>query len=452
MTVAPSIAVERVIDVDTTVAWSLPDERSRQRRPVPTIVTLTLAVLVVLTGPTLLQSKALTLAWQVSATTRFFWLSSAAVYTVDAVGGGVVQLSARAPSDQKVVWSLPLAGPLARVYSERGLLMASDMPPSDESGVRTTIFGEHSSVTYPAAAVPLIYMTVDLIVSVDRDTSVVPVGADQSRNGLEWTHLVTARDLRTRAVLWSRRLDPGVRWALPGVRVGAAGIVGLPAGTDWMAAYSTSGLLDVWDLHTGGIRAHRAVGPLTGQAYVTASTDAVVAGRVGTDGTSVLTAYDPHSLAERWQLTAPLSGAEPVSCEPQLCLVGRRAVFVVDPWTTEVTARVDGTELRPGPPGEVVVSPYGRDTMVISTRNGEIRSLHGDWRVVDATAHEPDAVVARVNAFGWADLGLLDVHRATVTTLGRTNQWSAYYDCLAVGQTLACDDGTTLSVWRRGAP
>ena len=442
---------EMVINVDTTRPWDLPDPRtSRGRHPLPTILLLIAGVLAVLTGPVLLRTTTLTLAWQIRVTTPFFWLTDDTVYSLDDVGGGVVALSAHQPNNQHVVWSLPVRGPLAQAYTAANPLIATDLPPTSAAGVHTTVTVEDSSLVYPAAAVAMVYLTNDLIITIDRDTAVAPLaGYGSSRNGLEWTYLVTVRDLSTRSELWARRLPPGTRWSLPGVRAGAGGIVGLPAGPNWLATYTTSGAVDVWDLRTGQTRASRLVGSLAGHAFVAALTDAVVVSQSTPDGGSVLTAYDPVLLNRLWQFRPRLDDAEPVACDPQLCLVSHREVWILDPRTTVVSAQINGTEVRPGPSGSAVIAPYGQNTAVVSTDTGNDRPLAGQWRLVDVTDYGPTAVVVQIHPLGRVDVGLLDVARASVIPLGLANQWSAYYGCLANQTTLACDDGNALTVWRQ---
>jgi hypothetical protein len=307
------------------------------------------------------------------------------------------------------------------------------------------------TLLYPAAAIPLVYLADDLIVTVDRDPD-APSPTDPDTNGLEWTHRVTVRSLATREVLWTRPIDPGVRWALPGVRAGSAGIVGLPRGADWMVTSSGSGVVDVWDLRSGATIARRTVGPLDERSYVVALPDAVVVGHQFDDGTGELQAFDPARLRPKWTLAPPLAGAEPVSCQPELCLVSRRAVWMVDPHTALVTARITGTEVVPGPPGLALVAPYGQDPAVVVTDDGMSIALGDVWRIVDAGLYQPTMVMAQIHAAGRADLGLLDVRAARVTRLGEATQWSPFNACLAVAQTIACDSGDTLNVWRRPLP
>ena len=95
-------------------------------------------------------------------------------------------------------------------------------------------------------------------------------------------------------------------------------------------------------------------------------------------------------------------------------------MWIVDPRTTVVRAEINGTEVRPGPPGSAVIAPYGKDTAVVSTDTGDDRSLSA-WRLVDVTNYEPTAVVVRIHPLGRADVGLLDVARASVTPLGLAN-------------------------------
>ncbi len=443
---------EMVIHVDTSTDWSRPDARTwRGRHPVPTVLVLALAVLAVLTGPHLLRNPNLALTWQIKASTRFFWLTGQAVYTLDSPGDGTVDLSAHDLGNQHVVWQLPLTGPLARAYADANPVFAGDLPPNGTDGVRTTVSGSTTTQIFPAAAVPLVYLVDDLIVTIDRDPASGPSDAAQSPNGLVWTHVVTVRDLATRQVVWTGRLPAGVRWALPGVRAGTAGIVGLPAGAHWMVTWTDAGTVQLRDLRTGAVLASREVGALTGRSYVTALTGSVVVGQDPGDGDDRLTGYDARTLAPLWRLHPALANAEPVSCDPDMCLVNNRAIWFVEPTNGVVTSRIDGTEVRPGPAGAAVVSPFGQNTSVVLTAAGIDTQLDGVWRMVDATAYGPDAVVVQVHDLGRADLGLLDVRRAQVLRLGQINQWSAYYACLAVDQTVACDDGNVVTVWRRGS-
>jgi hypothetical protein len=418
------------------------------RHPAPTMVLLSILVLALLSGPNLLRTTTLTLAWQIPTSTRFFWLTPSTVYTLDDLGGGTVALDAHEPGNQRIVWSLPLNGPLAQAYAAANPLFTSDMPPSSAAGVRTIITGSNATATYPAAAMPLVYLTDDLVITIDRDLAVSPA-TGETNNGLQWTHRVTARSLATRAVVWSRPLAPGTRWSLPGVVSGTAGIVGLPAGSTWMATWSVDGTVDVWDLETGATRASRLVGAMDPHTFATALPDAVLLSRPADDGTTLLSAYDTQTLRPLWTITPPLDAAEPISCDPDLCLVSHRATWIVDPHTNVVTARILGTLVRPGPAGEAVVAPYNQNTSVVDTETGVDHPLEQVWRMVDATAYVPHAVVVQIYPLGRANLGLLDVANASVTTLGPTDQWSTYYSCLATDATVACDDGNVLTVWRR---
>jgi hypothetical protein len=115
-----------------------------------------------------------------------------------------------------------------------------------------------------------------------------------------------------------------------------------------------------------------------------------------------------------------------------------------------VTTRVNGTEVRPGPPGWALVEPFGQVAAVVVTDDGMTTPLDRAWRDVDATAYRPTAVVALPLAAGRADVGLLDVGSGRVTTLGQATGWSSFSRCLAVPGAVACHDGTTLSLWHHG--
>jgi hypothetical protein len=199
---------------------------------------------------------------------------------------------ARDLRDRAVLWSLPLHGALARVYATAEPLFSSDFPPSGPDGTRTLAVSGTATQIFPVAAVALVYLTGSLALTVDRDPD-VPARTPSGTNGLEWSHVVTAYDLATRAVVWRRSLPAGVRWSLPGVRRGADGIVELPLGSDWMLTASPAGRLEVWDLRTGATRARRAIDPPAPTDYVTALADTVV---VGTASVTTLRGYDPSTL------------------------------------------------------------------------------------------------------------------------------------------------------------
>src|SRR5262249_14413293 len=134
---------------------------------------------------------------------------------------------------------------------------------------------------------------------------------------------------------------------------------------------------------------------------------------------------------------------------PHLCLVSHRAIWLVRLDSGAVVAKINGTELHPGPVGASVVTPYGESPHVLATDTGQPKELDGIWRIVDATAYRPNAVVVQRAEPGRADTGLLDIDRAAVPRLGQASRWSPYYSCLATDRAVAYGDGRVMSVWRR---
>ncbi len=434
-----------VIDVSAPWTPAPPQPLSRERHPIVVALFLGLGVLLVLTGPGAFPLPRLILSWRASTSTGFFWLTADTLYTLDTTNPNEVLLSAHDPRSRDVTWSLPLRGPLAQVYASAHPVFTTIFPPTDADGAVTTAAGSLGVLSYPTAALPLVYLAGTLAITVDRDLR-VPPEPGSAATGPRWAHLVTARDLRTRSVLWTRRIEPRGSWSLPGVRVGATGIAGLPPGTDWMLVSSSRGALEIWDLRTGATRARRGLTAPSRTTYALALADSVVVS-TQSGGVVGLSAYDPGTLAPQWRVVPPLTNAEPLACQPNLCLVTNRAVFIVDPRTGLTTVRVSGTQVRPGPTGRALVSEFGESLAIVTTADGRASSVEIGWRAVDAAAYERFAVVAQVQESARAELGLLDVQHGTVARLGEATRWSSFSQCLANADTIACGDGDTLSAW-----
>jgi hypothetical protein len=440
-------AMAGVIDLDAA-SWDHAPVRVRHRPPALTGLILAALVLALLTGPTAVPPS-LTLAWRLETSTPYAWLSGDAVYTIDA--GPDVRLAAHDVGSARVTWAVPLPGPLASAYAPNAALLMTRFPPRLNDGVRTSVLWSDAarpSLTFPAVAMPLVHITDDLAIVIDRDETDSQPGytAVEQAAGLPWAHRVTAIDLRSGAVRWTRTISSGVRWSMPGVRPGSVGIVGLPAGQDWMVTNSSAGRVEVWDLRTGAVRSRRDLGELEPESYVVALADAVLLRHRGAAGPTV-ELLDPLTLDPRWQFVPVLPEAEPLSCAPAICLSSNGGVVLVDPRTGTVVGRVTGTQLRPGPAGRLLVTGYGNPLSIVDVSDGRASTLRG-WRGVDTGAYTAEAVVARDDGRGWATVGLLQVATGVIRQLGEAAPWSAGNRCQAYPGHIACTDGTVLSVWR----
>jgi outer membrane protein assembly factor BamB len=449
------VTMPAVIEIDLVRPWPGPERRDHHRRPWGVAAFVLLVLLVTLTGPELFVPASPDLAWAADTTTDHFWLTADSVYTMDR-SGGAVSVVAFDASTGRPRWTLRLAGVLAEVYARGASFLSSNFPPDATTGVRTNVVavgGGLPRTAFPAAALPLAYISSRVMLVFERDLTVPtdPEADGRTRAmGLEWTHVVTAYDLATGRPVWSRLLTAGVRWALPGVRAGADGLVGLPPGADWMVVSSTSGDVEVWEVATGHVMARREFGPLKQQAYVAAVADAVIV-RLDDSDTATLDGYDP-TLEPRWRLRPPLVNAEPVACAPLLCLVDSRSVWVVDPRGGATVWRPTGPLLRPATAGRLVVIGYGNQLMLLDTSRQRTLRTEPGWRAVDPTAYTRLMVVARVHSSGGgADLGVLDAATGDLRRLGQVDEWPPTVRCAVAGDHVACAGTGRLRVWRAGA-
>jgi hypothetical protein len=323
-------------------------------------------------------------------------------------------------------------------------------PPHLDDGVRTYVSRgdvEHPALTFPAVATPLVQVADHVAIVIDRDADVAAAPGyapfDQAA-GLAWTYRVTAIDLASGTVRWTRTIAPGVRWSLPGVRPGTAGIVGLPPGQHWMVTSSSAGVLAMWDLETGSVVLTRDVGLLGLESYVLALPAAVLVWRRGPAGPTI-ELLDPATLAPTARFVPTVPDAEPVACAPAICLYTNGGVVIVDQ-SGAVTARLTGTGLRPGPAGRLIVTAFGTPMSIVDL-NGRATTATGDWHLVDATSYTRQAVLARAGSAGKVDLGLLDVASGTVWSLGVIASRLAGTRCQSAAALLVCTLGRQLTAW-----
>jgi len=448
-----------LIEIDISKPW-LPEAR-RPGGFLPRLwraLSLVALVVVVLTGPALLTAGSLSLAWRADVVSGFFWLTSDAAFTVDAKANAdprTLWLTARDPLSGTPRWSVELVGPLATAYARGREVMISHFPPTPNLGVTTRSIDSRTGQSlkaYPTASAALAYVGSDVAILIDRDPAAGPEPGpdDLSRDdtGLDRPHLITARDLRTGAVRWTKRLPAGYQWSLPGVRRGTEGIVGLPPGQDWMLVVSPTRSAQVWDLRTGAPIAQREFGSGNDPSYLTALADTVLV-RVDTMHESSLAGYVAATLHPQWRFRPPDIYAAPFDCANLVCFDTERSVWVVDPRDGSVRWRADGVRLRPGLFSDrLLVTGYGEQLAQFDVTSGKRRAGNEGWRVVDPSAYGAQMAVAQTSGSGRATLGLLDVASATVRRLGQVSHLSTRSQCLTAAVLVACEDGNVLEVWR----
>jgi hypothetical protein len=434
-------------EIDLDAGPPPPRATARGRRaPVVTAALILALVALVLTGPT--GTRTLTVAWQ-RADAPYAWLTPTAVYTVD-ISGDTVTLVALDARTGATRWQYRLTGPLAAVYASPEAVLATRFPPFIASPARTEAIGDvpgWSSLAFPGLAMPLVSMAGDVGIVIDRDTSVPAwsaAGPDDRAAGLQWTYVATAIDLASGAVRWSRTIPPGTVWSLPGVRPGQAGIVGVSQ--PWMVTSTASGHVEVWDLKTGSVRVRAELGPLEEQAYVLALADSVLVRHRDDASGARVELRDPASLTILAQFTPTLPDAEPMSCAPVICLTANGGVELVDPAGGDADLRLTATQLRPGPPGRLLVASFSKALSIVDTSLRTVEEVPG-WQLVDASDYTGQAVLLHdVDSPGRRLVGLLDVGSGVFQASGSVN-WSPGSRCQADAGHLACTDGRTLTVW-----
>ncbi len=459
-----------VIELDTSAPWSL-DRPARDRRP-PLLIGLLIAVavLIALTGPTVVAGRPLSLAWQQPAFDGFFWLTPTTVFTINETATARLTLTARELRRGTPMWSVALAGPLAAGYPSGWDSLVSRFPPTRDLGVTTLVLDTRTGQVvgaYPAAAIALVYIADDVAVTIDRDP---PAGPQARRpdlsapeTGLGQAYLVTARDVRSGAVRWRRVLPAGTGWSLPGVRTGTEGVVGLPPGQHWLVTSTPAGAVEVWDLSSGRTVAHRDVGRLGQEGYVSALADTVLVRRQAADepgaaapdatrGLATLSSYDGTTLVGRWVVPAPALYATPLQCGARLCLATDRGVVALEVPTGAVAWRLSGRHLRQaGPAARALVTLFGEQLELVDPVTGDNLPADARWRIWDAAPYGDLVVIAQSGPGAGTTLGLLDVSMQTIRTLGAVSPLSLADQCLAApsagGVAVACQAGEAVRVW-----
>lgn len=447
------------IELDMSRPWSLDDvDDDRHRPPFAGALLLAIALLLVLTGPALVAGGPVPVAWRTSVVGGFFWLTPRAVYTIDGEVGdrsSPLSLTARDPRSGDPLWSVDLTGPVAVGYTGGWDALVSRFPPTPNLGTTTMVIDTRTGRVvraYPTAAVPLVYLADDVAVTIDRDPA---AGAEPplpqlslDETGLDRRHLVTARDLATGHVRWTRALAMGTLWSLPGVRGGAEGIVALPPGQNWMVMTTREGTVSTVDLDTGRIVAIRDVGRLSQESYVTALQDEVVV-RLDRDDEVTLSAYEPRTLVARWSSSPPRLYAAPFQCGPLLCLDTERSVWAIQPRTGAFVWRVEGSHLRAAT-GDVrrLVTAFGEPLALFDPATGRRLPADGQWRVVDSGTYGQMVVLAKAVPGDGAVIGLFDATVGSIRTVGAITPFSPASQCLAAGGNVACEDGNVVRVWR----
>jgi hypothetical protein len=451
---------ETVIELDVSKPWTPESSTGRHRTPFLGAILLLVAVGIVMTGPALSAGRPFAFAWRAHTLAGYFWATPQSVYTID-VGVPVaadaprpLTLTARDPALGHPQWMMRLTGVLAGDQGTDNHLLITDFPPSFEQGLRTTIMDTRNGLTvraYPTTSAPLAYIGDEVAVIIDRDPEDQEEGKPRQtlETGLDRAHMVEARDLRTGAVRWIRRLAPGTMWHLPGVMPASEGIVGLPPGENWMVTYTMAGLVETWDLNHGDTLATAIVDPLTQQSYVLGVPGAVVV-RFKSPAQSDLTAYRPDDLRRLWRNAPRDLFATPSACGPLICLHTDTSTWGLDTRTGTFAWHLDQPKVRPATPGaRVLVPAFGEELALFDPETGQRRGGDGTWRVVDVAPYASQVVLAQPKPGGTAVLGLLDLAGNTVRRLGSATPFSPATQCVSAGEILACEDGEGLvRVWR----
>jgi hypothetical protein len=451
---------DTVIELDISKPWAPESPTGRHRTPILGAVLIMVAVGVVMTGPVLSGGRPFAFAWRSHTLAGQFWATSRSVFTIDvgqptaADAPRPLALTARDPALGHPQWTVRLTGVLAVDHGTDNHLLITDFPPSFEQGLRTTIMDTRNGLTvraYPTTSAALAYIGDEVAVIIDRDPEDREVDRPRQteETGLDRAHMVEARDLRTGAVRWIRRLAPGTMWHLPGVMPASEGVVGLPRGENWMVTYTTAGLVETWDLNNGDTLATTIVGPLSQQSYVLALPGAVLVW-FKSPAETTLTAYRPNDLRRLWRNAPRDLFAIPSACGPLVCLHTDTTTWGLDTRTGTFAWHVNQPKVRPAAPSaRLLVSTFGEQLALYDPETGQRRGGDGTWRVVDVAPYADRVVLAQPKPASTSVLGLLDLAGNTVRRLGTAAPFPAASQCVSAGEIVACEDGEgVVRVWR----
>jgi hypothetical protein len=451
---------EAVIEIDTTRPWSPEPSTDRRGNRFVGAILLALAVAVVMTGPALTAGRPFTFAWRALTLPGQFWVTDRSVYTIDVGAPASVDaprpltLVARDPAFGTPQWMVRLTGVLAVDHGMDNYILITDFPPTFEQGVRSTIMDTRNGLTvraYPTSSTPLAYIGDEVAVIIDRDPDVREPAQPRrtEETGLDRAHLVEARDLRTGAVRWIRRLEAGTMWHLPGVVPASEGIVGLPPGENWMVTYTPAGLVETWDLNNGDTLETAIVGPLSTQSYVMALPGTVLV-RSRTPTETTMSAYSPKDLRRLWRHMPRDLFATPSTCGTFVCLSTDVATWALDTRTGAFAWHLERPRLRPTLPGaRALVPAFGSEMVLLDPDTGDRLSGDDTWRVADVAPYGTRVVLAQPKPGGTAVLGLLDLAANQIRRLGTVSPFAVATQCVSAGEVVACEDREGLvRVWR----
>jgi outer membrane protein assembly factor BamB len=210
----------------------------------------------------------------------------------------------------------------------------------------------------------------------------------------------------------------------------------------------TSGRLILLSPDTGAVLRERPVSLLGGRGpargEVVAGMVLVNYGDFGAGGRVI--AYEPSTLAERWQRDQPDPAGNPANCYGLICSVSRDDLTVLDPRTGAPRWRETGFDLMPfGPGAALEVRNLSTPLRTVSLDTGRTLAELAGWTEYQHSFDGRALILwrpeqGRSNAFG-----LLPAGGTTVQPLGRLP--GIIQQCQPAPGVVACQVGDHLEVW-----